>query len=287
MTTNKTLLKTMVVAIVAMIGMTGFALATTTTANYVGDGSYGMTYGGSGTGSMNINTWTSAGIDQMNVGWTNTNVNGQQDMSTSSFPELSYSMTHIHRNVTVGTGGTGQDASGYIQTYSLNGDNSVTSLATYHDDEADGSHVTTAQQVHTFTDGEFNSIFGDINIDGSASGNDTLVTGLVKVRSGSILTLADMKMIEGAFNLYTYISAPDGSTKLDPITMTGTGTGNATMAGFANTPAMADFSLDAINDAAGYHIDGNAENLTSMSFHDDFDEGYIGTGNIYVYNVTD
>lgn len=72
----------MIVAI-AMIGMTGFAMANTTVATYVGDGSYAMTYGGSGAGSLFANTYTSDGFDNLAVNF-DASVSGSQSMTTSS-----------------------------------------------------------------------------------------------------------------------------------------------------------------------------------------------------------
>ena len=99
MKTN-TAVKTMIVAIVAMIGMTGFALANTTIANYVGDGSYGMTYGGSGAGSLFANTYTSDGFDKLAINF-DAGVSGSQSMTTSS------GWTEINR-ISTTSGGYGE-----------------------------------------------------------------------------------------------------------------------------------------------------------------------------------
>ena len=291
MKTANTAVTTMIVALVAMIGMTGFAMAGSTVANYVGDGSYHMNFDGMGTGSMVVNTYTSLGEDHMGVGWTDTNVNGRQNMYTDS---------DFYRDVTVGTGGHGQDASGYIQTYTTDGgDNSISTSATYHDDVAWGSNVHTNQNVDIHDSLE-SGINNDVRIDGFAYGDDTLVTGSVGGQSGNMSTFARMEMTEGNFTLNAYLHAytrdyttyTDAGTRLAIRSMVGAGAGNATIAGSADTPSLADFNLDVTDDAAGYHANGNANNFTAVNFHDEFDDGYTVTGPfpteyIYVYNLTD
>ena len=282
---------TMIVALVAMIGMTGFAMAGSTVANYVGDGSYHMNFNGMGTGSMVVNTYTSIGEDHMGTGWANTNVNGVQTM---------YTPGRFYRDVTVGKGGTGQDASGYIQTQTTDGgDNSVSTSATYHDDKAWGSNVHTNQNVNIHDSAE-SGINNAAYIDGFAYGDDTLVTGSVEARSDNMSTFARMEMTQGEFNLYTYMHAytrdytnatgtymyTNAGAQLANINMTGIGAGDATIAGSAVTPSLALFDLDVTNDAAGYHADGIAKNFTAVNFNDEFDDGYTGTGYIYVYNLT-
>ena len=308
---------TMIIAM-AMVGMAGFAMAGSTTANYVGDGSYNMDFDGMGTGSMDVFTLTNTGFDHMSTGWSDTNVSGHQDMYTDSHSdgeECTWTETDITRNVRVGTGGTGQDASGYIQTYTTDGgDNSVSTSATYHDDEAYGSNVHTKQNVVTSAencnDCEGSGIDADTTINGGAWGADTLVTGTVLAHSGSqsgnMTALAVMKMTQGGFNLgidaFAYSGVCEGEAGAgvglggagvglgddDAITMTGTGRGNATIAGFTDTiPGIAEFDLTGIDDGIGYQTDGTINGTpVSMNVYDDFDTGYTGTGYIYVYNGT-
>ena len=308
MNTATRITTTMIVAFVAVIGMTGFALANTTTANYVGDGSYNMDFDGMGTGSMDVITWTSTGFDHMSTGWTDTNVTGHQDMYTDSHSdgeECTWTETDITRDVTVGRGYTNADASGYIQTYTTDGgDNSVSTTATYHDDVAGGSNVHTSQYTETGVgnceDCEGSYVDAGTTIGGFAYGDDTLVTGTViahsGAQSGNTTTLAVMKMTQGGFNLgmdaFAYSGVCEGEAGvevgLDGIGMTGTGTGNATIAGFTDTiPGIADFDLTITDDGIGYNTDGMINGTpVSMSLYDEFDEGYTGTEYIYVYNGT-
>lgn len=81
MNINKT--ATILIAMVAMISMTGLAMAgSDTTTTYNGDGSYDMTYTGSGGGYLYANTFTTDGFDNLAVNF-DADMSGQQSMTTS------------------------------------------------------------------------------------------------------------------------------------------------------------------------------------------------------------
>ena len=300
MKTANTAVTTMIIAL-AMIGMTGFAMAGSTEANFFGDGSYDMNFDGMGTGSMDVYTHTSTGFDHMSTGWTNTNMGGHQNMDMHYYSNGV--STSIVRGVTVGTGGTGQDASGYIQTYTDDGgNNSVSSMATYHDDKAYDSNVHTTQEIWTCEHDNVvdwgSKVFGQTEISGFAYGNDTLVTGAVGEQSGNMSTFAGMEMTQGAFDLdtrpmtfskYGRTGDPGTHAKLDIRNMAGTGAGNATIAGISAIPSLTDFSfvLDGSDDSFDYHVDTTADDLTEMSFRGNFNDSYTGIGHIYVVNPSD
>ena len=88
---------TMIIALVAMISMTGLAMAGSTTDVYIGDGHYYTDYSGSGTGDLTILTFTSDGADMLYSEWDGT-VDGWQEMDA-------YGWTEIERGIyTVGDG---------------------------------------------------------------------------------------------------------------------------------------------------------------------------------------
>lgn len=287
----------MIIAMVAMIGMTGFAMAGSTTGTYVGDGSYDMNFDGTGTGYLSVFTYTSNGMDVLQTGWADTNVDGWQTMDTDSdsWEECTWSYTDIERSVTVGTGGTGQDSSGYIQTYTTDGgDNSVSSLATYHDDEAYGSYVATGQYVGIYNEDcdecNYSGVYGETDINGFAYGADTLVTGLVGAQSGSVSTLAVMEMTEGAFDLGTWADAWSddcywGDEAYLELYGTAEGDGIAQINGQSTGQANAEFDFGVNNDGLGYFASGNINgDPISVNFYDDFDTNYDATGYIYIVN---
>ena len=193
MKTNTAVL-TMVVAMVAMIGMTGFAAAMNTNVIYNGDGQYNCNYNAYGTGYIGIHTYTSDGEDHLMTGWTNSRAYGWQTMDTYSGTAYNtdYSGTVIERSATVGGVGNGGDEAGYIWTVTTDGNgNSVMSYANYHDNHGYGSHVTTDQMVVV---GSLVDIMGSsfnvtgvaavTEIDGFAYGSNTTVSGLVRTQSG-------------------------------------------------------------------------------------------------------
>ena len=210
---------TMLIAIVAMIGMlSGLGAAVTTDVVYNGDGQYDCNYNGYGTGYIGIHTYTSDGSDHLMSEWTNTEAHGWQEMSTYSGSDPmvgDYSGTVIDRSATVGGDGIGEDEAGYILTITADNDNnSVMSYADYHDNRGWGSHVTTDQTVVV---GSLVNIGGSTynvtgvaaatNIHGFAYGSNTTVSGLVRTQSGDEYTYALLAMENGKMNLYTLSAA--------------------------------------------------------------------------------
>ncbi|OYT62705.1 hypothetical protein B6U67_04230 [Methanosarcinales archaeon ex4484_138] len=98
-----------IASIIALVAMIGFASAGTTIDTFVGDGSYDLTYDGSGDGLFVVNTYTSDGFDQMAVDF-DADVSGHQAMDTSS------GWTHIDRDSQTNGG------YGLISTVSKSGD---------------------------------------------------------------------------------------------------------------------------------------------------------------------
>ncbi len=204
-------INTMIIAVIAMIGMTGLAMAGSTDVVYTGDGSYNMNYIGAGTGSFGIHTYTSYGDDHVGTTFGNTDIVGSQNMNTGS------TWTQITRDVTVGTGGWGQDASGTIVTDSIdnapNADGDIVyTRATYHDDVAWSSHVRLDQTVEMVDDGIYEKVSGTAQISGHAYGGDTLVTGVIgAITEGGCKATVEMKMAltEGHFDMNADVYADD------------------------------------------------------------------------------
>ena len=239
MNTAKTAVMTMIVAFV-MIGTLGIVSAVTTDVTYTGDGSYDMNFDGSGVGYLGVHTYTGNGEDHLQTAWQNTEASGWQTMDTSSYSDSgttstwfatseyanSGSETDINRIVTVGGANDGADASGSILTFTndTNG-NTIFTLATYRDDVAWTSHVTTDQYVslyqnqydgssdgffgfyHNEYEGSDTGVYADTEISGFAYGADTLVTGLIKSESGDAYAVAVIEMTEGEFDLNAYSDA--------------------------------------------------------------------------------
>lgn len=204
---------TMIIAMVAMISLTGLASAMDTSVQYTGDGSYECNYDAYGTGSIGIHTYTGDGSDHLTSGWTNTEANGWQEMNTYSGTTYNtdYSGTVITRLATVGGADEHEDEAGYIRTLTADGNgNSVYTYANYHDNVGAGSHVTTTQTVAV---GSLVDILGSqytvtgvaavTDIDGYAYGIDTTISGLVRVQTGDEYTYAYLQMDNGGMNLYT------------------------------------------------------------------------------------
>ena len=232
------------IAIIA-IGTIGMVSAVTTDVTYIGDGSYSMNFDGSGTGYCGVHTYTSNGEDHMQATWQNAEASGWQTMDTSSYaytnPTSSWwgrvtgensgsgSATTIDRIVTVGGRDDGADASGSIRTSTTdNNGNTLYTIATYQDDVAWTSHVTTDQHVSIYQDecsgfedsrrgfyhdeyaGSDTGVSGQTDISGFAYGTDTLVTGLIMTQSGDAYSYALVKMTNGKFDLNADTHAESG-----------------------------------------------------------------------------
>ena len=286
----------MLIAIAAMIGMTGFAMAGSTTDVYVGDGSYYTDFSGYGTGDITILSQTSYGTDIQRAEWTDTRVNGWQEMDTDSMHGVDY--TQIERQTTVGKQGYGQDASGTIFVQSADnaygsGD-TLTAVATYHDDEAYGSHVTLKQTAKMCDDGAgFERVSADTLIKGFAYGADTLVSGYIGAKTdgqNNVIAFATIDMNEGRFRMHTFNNATDYQSGLEASwlrikNMKGVGNGTACIGVHSTDAATAEWDVDITNDDldrsnndAYFHGDP-----VSVTFTDNFDSNYHATGYVYVY----
>lgn len=88
MNSTKTAIMAMIIAFVAIIGMTGLAMAGSTTQTYVGDGTYTTSWNGNH-GTMDIYTSTSNGQDHLSVDYQNGRSTGTQTGSTYGWTILS------------------------------------------------------------------------------------------------------------------------------------------------------------------------------------------------------
>ena len=217
MKTN-TAITAMIIAMVAMIGMTGFAAAMNTDVQYNGDGSYYCDYDAYGTGSIGIHTYTSDGSDHLVSGWENTEAHGWQQMDTYSGTGQyggNYSGTVIDRSAIVGGAAAGEDEAGYIITLTTDNDNnSVYTAAIYHDNVGLGSHIMTDQTVVVgsivnIAGLQYNitGVIAETAISGFAYGSNTTVSGFVMTRSGDEYTYALLQMDNGRMSLYTLSAA--------------------------------------------------------------------------------
>lgn len=236
----------MIIALVAMIGLTS---AVTTDVIYNGDGSYNMYFDGDGTGYCGVHTYTSNGEDHLQTTWTNTIASGWQKMEVNEYNRLNAGKrrvnggnitynytglrlsTDINRSVTIGGANDGGDASGSILTFTDdNNGNTLFTIATYEDDVAWTSHMTTDQKVSIYR-GWYNATYdydydnvtghreysnngtgvvGITDIGGFAYGDDTLITGYVQSAAGDSYTIALVEMTEGEFDMSVYSSSYTG-----------------------------------------------------------------------------
>lgn len=118
--------------------MTGFAAAGSAM-------DYDVTFVGSGSGSVDINTVTPVGADYQNVGWSNCDASGWQ---SGSYNNGAY--TRIDRRTIITGLVNGNPASGTIltqvtPTLPTSAPAFVQTNAAYHDDDAYGSHVMLVQ----------------------------------------------------------------------------------------------------------------------------------------------
>ena len=290
---------TIIIAMVAMISMTGFAMAGSTTQTYVGSGSYYTGFNGFGTGDLTILTHTSHGSDVQQTSWDNTRMGGWQMMNTAQIA------TTIDRKTTIGMPGNhaaNPDAAGLIITQSVDnaptGGDSVMTVATYEDDVAYTSHVTVDQTTYLIDDGNgFESAGADTLIKGHCyDGNLSTygITGTVTAVSDGVVNssvTATMGMAEGGMWMQTYICAADlangdETARLIVKNMLGAGSGSAAILGGTTDQGQADFGLTVLNDGLGYTTGGSLSgNPVSVSLIDDFDNGYMATGYIYAMNI--
>jgi len=209
MYTNNTV-KSIIIAFIVMIGITGIGAAINTNVVYNGDGQYNCDYDAEGTGYIGIHTYTSDGTDHLTSSWINSQSTGCQEMNTYSGTE--YSATLISREVTVGGVGDGKDENGFIYTHTTDNEgNYITSNAVYHDNKGYSSHVTTNQSVivgnvdDVFeTDYDVTGIVAFTNIHGYSYGIDTVVSGSTTTQSGDAYTYTSLYMYDGRMNIQTH-----------------------------------------------------------------------------------
>ena len=101
MNINKTAVITMIVTLM-IIGMTGLAMADSTTQTYVGDGSYTTSWTGHG-GTMNIDTYTSNGQDHFTADYRRGYTVGTQSGSTNGWTEIDRSVNVRGSKVSIST----------------------------------------------------------------------------------------------------------------------------------------------------------------------------------------
>lgn len=274
---------TIIIALVAMIGMTGLAMAGSTTQQWIGDGSYTTTFGGAGTGDLTILTQTSYGNDHMTVDWQDTNVAGSQSMNTGP-------KTQITRDVTVGTSGWQQAASGSIETGTYSADTGnghyIYTNSVYADDVAYGSHVRLQQTVNMWDSGPDEVLSGTAEISGFAYGATTLVSGRVEAAAGPIFVSAFGGMDEGSFDMFMRTISKDkaGSyldrTGLEDIAVTAAGAGDAELIASGDDVGV---GLNTAND--GVWTEPIGSQGTYFWQHDDFSNTYTAIGHIYAIEL--
>lgn len=180
---------TMIIAMVAMISLTGLASAGTTM-------DYDVDFSGNGDGSVAIYTSSPVGTDVQVAQWTNCAATGHQSATYGNSKWLT-----VDRTTTITGLQNQQVASGSVATTSqmispgsVSG-GYVATVATYYDDAAYGSHVKLVQGT-TLYDGDmvagdtgYEYVDVDTEITGFAYG-DTLtgVTGVVRAVTDGSLT---------------------------------------------------------------------------------------------------
>jgi len=287
MKTSTRTITAMVIAIVAMIGMTGFAMAGSTTQWWTGDGHYDTTYVGAGTGDLTIHTHTSFGEDALYARWSNAGIDGHQTMDTAGF-------TQIEREATV-TGTGSADASGTIESLTSSADEGdghyVHTFAYYADDVAHGSNVRLDQSIKMKDNGDDEVLSGSVAIKGVAYGADTDVKGIVDAvtgtSSGSLsIAQAKVNVSEGSFSMSMTTKARDNAisyldrAKLKDMVITATGTGSADLSGLAGNVKV---DLQTSNDGVNSLI--TAHGMSKFTQHDEFGTSYGTTGYIYAIEI--
>lgn len=189
---------TMIVALVAMIGMTGLAMAGSTM-------DYDVTFVGSGSGSATISTVTPVGTDYQHATWSNCDASGWQ---SGSYNNGAY--TRIDRRTTITGSVNGAPASGTILTQVTPTSPCATKPAfvqtnvAYHDDDAYGSHIKLVQgatlydsDVPVIDDAGYEYADVDTRITGYAydSGNASVSGSVAAVTDGSLTAVTSI----GAF----------------------------------------------------------------------------------------
>jgi len=171
MYTNNTV-KSIIIATIVMIGMTGLAMAGSTTQTYVGDGTYTTTWNGHH-GTMNIDTYTSNGQDHLAVDYTAGYTSGSQTGSTNGWTEIDRNV-NVYRKGSITT--ESFDNSGDIVAINANTRRGITKL---HQD------VYLANGISGY------------NVDGVVSTHRVLATGRnynvnVYTQAGDAYTVVDL-----------------------------------------------------------------------------------------------
>jgi hypothetical protein len=180
---------TIIIAIVAMIGMTGLAMAGSTM-------NYDVDFSTSGDGMVDIQTTSPAGVDRQIASWVNCNAEGSQSGTYNGGPRMA-----VTRETTITGIQNGNPASGSIWTQSnMVSPGSVPggfvrTVASYYDDNAGGSHIMLDQNAvlrdndMILGDAGYERVDVDTTISGYAYGDPlTRVSGSVVARTDGSLT---------------------------------------------------------------------------------------------------
>ena len=211
--------KTIVTAMVAMIlviGMTGAAMADSTSMVFGGDGSYIANFDATGSGALGIYTTTADGYDQLNTVWENAQVTGYQEMDTGSVHSMDW--TKVSRDVTVEGASMRTGAlNGTIQTYTNNNDAILMSTAHIYDGYAVGDFVTLDQDVEIIDRCNREIVKGDTSITGYAYNDGAYLTGQVIAEYGDEYASVYLRVDDGRIdqmdvtNCVGEIRGPDGA----------------------------------------------------------------------------
>lgn len=226
-----------------MIGMTGFALANTTVATYVGDGSYGMMYGGSGAGSLFANTYTSDGFDNLAVNFDGS-MSGSQSMTTAN------GWTEIDRTSTT--------SGGYGKIYTRSGAGTVDGMV---------STSITSPSVAKILDQDVDIDSNGVGVEtyhAASTGGDTNVGALGGSTIGATyMTVVDLTASDHS-TLYTYATADYGDSRVEFNTSEdgrglpyGGTTGDGKLVVYTETEYNFGQELDGVLDATTISIDVN------------------------------
>lgn len=264
MKTAKTVIMTMIVAI-AMIGMTGLAMAGSTTQTYVGDGTYTTSWNGNG-GTMDIDTYTGNGRDHLSVDFENGWSRGGQAVTTNGWTEIDRSATTcgIDTSISAAT----LDNSGNRIVVDASADRGFTRLnqRTYIDDDAFGYDITGVASFHQV----------------SACGRNPDVT--VYTRAGDARTVVDLD------NGWGYVRIAGAAVAGSGYEYAATGQCFSTKAyghGDAVIMTRGDYvgvGIHVTNDGHSYPADVDDGGVLYKT-HDEYDRRYRSSGCIYAVDL--
>ena len=264
MNKTKTAIMVMIVAFVAMIGMTGLAMAGSTTQTYVGDGTYTTSWHGHG-GTMNIDTYTSNGQDHLTVDYQRGHTHGYQNGDTNGWTEVDRSVFTVGCDVSISA--VTIDNSGNLVAIDAGTDRGMARLSqtVYTDDDVFGYDVDGVASFHRV----------------SANGRDPGVT--VYTEAGNAYTVVDVD------NMHGYVRIEGGAAS-------GSGYGYAATGQYfdaiARSPGEAVIIGDGDyvginarvrNDGTYYSSYGNG--MVYIELYDEYDHRYDATGYVYAVDL--